>query len=701
MKQFITLLLCGLWSIHNLYASDNTSHMCSDSIMRLVIQNASFYEHIFDGYKATIYVKGETQIKKKNFLIHFAHLVFPVEHNPSDAIFEMVSHSEFKTPGNYLHYIEAINSNRLATNKRYLEVLSFASINIYSPTIYNKEIITPVSPQAFRYYNYQLESVCDSTGFKIYNIRFTPRQWSQKLLTGNLYVADKTWAIDKIKMNGHSSFSDFSIQLSFDHKQLYPVLPLKADMQVRFGAFKNQIVCRYHSSFNYKEIHWTEKQAQKENKEPSLDLTHYINLSTDTVPVIRDTTYWNIHRDHPLTADEISVYNTMHITPSKASSDSCSLPSYIRLKEKLTGTINLNNRTTRIKYSGLFNPFQLAFSGKDGVTYRQQVRISKTFADDKQIRFHPEIGYMFKRKEIRFKVSTDWEYLPSHRGTVNFTLANGNQSYSSEIIREINEQIKDLGFSFEDLHLKPFHHYYAQLHHSIEIVNGLQLGSEITYHRRVPREEGFKKKFHDFIPAISLTWTPRQYYWMDGHRKEYLYSHFPTISIEVARGIPGVLESTGNYGRVETSIHQSIRTGLSKRLSYHLSAGGFFNQRSTYFADFHYFAKKYFPDSWNDHQGGVFHNLEGGWYNAADKYIQGHFLYESPFIFIQLLKPAVHKFLLNERFYLSQLWTPALPCYTEVGYGIGSDLFNIACFLGFEKGRYRSLGFKFAFELFQ
>ncbi|MFR1292022.1 MAG: hypothetical protein ACLSB7_07385 [Parabacteroides distasonis] len=56
---------------------------------------------------------------------------------------------------------------------------------------------------------------------------------------------------------------------------------------------------------------------------------------------------------------------------------------------------------------------------------------------------------------------------------------------------------------------------------------------------------------------------------------------------------------------------------------------------------------------------------------------------------------------MSERFYLSQLWTPVLPNYSELGYGIGSDLFHIALFLGFEKFKYQSVGLKFALELFR
>ena len=63
----------------------------------------------------------------------------------------------------------------------------------------------------------------------------------------------------------------------------------------------------------------------------------------------------------------------------------------------------MDYKTTRIKYSGLLNPFQLGYSARNGITYKQRFRISKTFTRDKQIRFRPEIGYVFKRKQIFFQ----------------------------------------------------------------------------------------------------------------------------------------------------------------------------------------------------------------------------------------------------------------------------------------------------------
>ncbi len=119
--------------------------------------------------------------------------------------------------------------------------------------------------------------------------------------------------------------------------------------------------------------------------------------------------------------------------------------------------------------------------------------------------------------------------------------------------------------------------------------------------------------------------------------------------------------------------------GLCRRLNYHISAGLYTQQKSTYFADFRYFTRRNFPDTWDDQIGGVFNLLKGEWFNASDKYIQAHFMYESPLSYLRFSASTPRKVHANgltlypsERFYLSQLWTPVLPSYTEVGYGSGT-----------------------------
>ena len=61
------------------------------SIMRQVIHQAPIYEHVLESYEAETYVKGRTHVPRKNKLLRYAYLVFPIERHPRDAFFEMAA----------------------------------------------------------------------------------------------------------------------------------------------------------------------------------------------------------------------------------------------------------------------------------------------------------------------------------------------------------------------------------------------------------------------------------------------------------------------------------------------------------------------------------------------------------------------------------------------------------------------------------
>ena len=124
----------------------------------------------------------------------------------------------------------------------------------------------------------------------------------------------------------------------------------------------------------------------------------------------------------------------------------------------------------------------------------------------------------------------------------------------------------------------------------------------------------------------------------------------------------------------------------------------FINQETEYFADFVYFSKNNFPENWNDGLGGNFNLLSRTLYNASDSYVQGHMMFETPFLILKSI-PFVSDFADKERVYLSQLYTPQIISYTEFGYGIGNRFFNAGIFGSFHKTGFKQIGVRAAFEL--
>lgn len=684
------------------------SRQHADSIMSIVVARAAVYAEAISRCEMEIYIKGRTEILKKNMLIRWANRLFPVDRRNPDVLMEMVTESEYEAPNNYRHVFKAMKGNHLPTRKKQEEVLRYLNLNVYSSVIYKEAIIMPVARNSHRYYQFNLEEIVETGGRKVYKIRFLPKQWSQKLVCGDLWIRDESWTIDKIDINGRMHFAQFNMVMSFSQDYRRFMLPEKADLNLRYKVLGNVVETNYHTSFHFKEVEWVDEDYEQDKWKP-LDLTKYFTVELDSLPIVQDSAYWNAKRDIPLTADE--KYVMASVSEQVERLDTSQIKKYLDLSEQLVSTMSFDYRSARIRYSGILNPLQLGYSARNGVTYKQQLRIDRTYANGRMFRFRPELGIVFRRKELFYKLRGEYLYRPEKKGGLSIIIANGNQTYSSEMMTQINQHLKDSVFNFDDLNLEYFKHHYVELTHQIELSNGFLFNSGLSYHRRIPSkkraaidpgdevEEIIYDCYDDFVPHIGLSYTPRQFYRMEGRRKEYVYSYYPTISLEYARAIPGIGSAAANYGRIEMDIHQNLPIGLLRRFYYHVSGGSYLHAKSTYFADFSYFARRNFPESWNDRIGGVFNLLKREWFNAADSYVQAHLLYESPFALFKILDKAATKHILSERFYLSQLWTPALPCYTEVGYGFGNHLFNVAVFASFEKMKYERLGVKFAFEI--
>ena len=227
----------------------------------------------------------------------------------------------------------------------------------------------------------------------------------------------------------------------------------------------------------------------------------------------------------------------------------------------------------------------------------------------------------------------------------------------------------------------------------------LSNGMVVKDHLQRPTAISLRPTYITFAPRVKLTWTPGQYYYMDGRRKVYLHSRFPTFSIDYERGIKGILGSNGSYGRIEMDVQQRIRLSAVSSLYYRYGGGVFTEQKSVYFVDFTNFTRSNLPMGWSDEISGSFHLLDNDWYNSSRWYSRAHLTYEAPFIVLphsRKYNGIVH----SERLYFSTLFTTHLHPYVEVGYGIGTYLFNLGVFTSNVNGKFHEIGCKFTFELF-
>lgn len=361
------------------------------------------------------------------------------------------------------------------------------------------------------------------------------------------------------------------------------------------------------------------------------------------------------------------------------------------------------SKVGNITCSPLINPLLVSYSHRNGISYRQEFKYNKLFHDGRLLHIVPQIGYNFTKKELYAKMDAEYVYNPMKHGSVSVNVGNGNRIYSSLVLDQLKEMPDSL-FSFDGLELDYFKDVYLNISHNIEIINGLTLWTGVAMHWRYAAESTpevasrVRLKYNSFAPRLRVEWTPGMHYYINGNRKVNVGSSYPTFLIDYERGIK-IMKNSGEYERFEFSAEQKIRVRDLHTIAYHLGGGFFTNQNDMYFVDYVNFANRNLPQGWNDDIGGTFQMLDGRWYNASRHYFRGNMTYETPFLLLYPVSRLL-SFIQKERVYAGILFMPHLNPYLELGYGIGTHLFDFGVFVGNEKGKFTSVGCKFTFELF-
>ena len=715
----------------------------ADSLMSRVRFFAPMYEEAVSAYKANLYIKGRIHILKQNFLLRFWPDIFRLRKGVREYMMETYGELNYSAPDTYDQRVMAT----MGTSSDFWEMdqrlLEYFRVNVYSGTLLNDKLISPLAPNAPKYYRYRLDSVVGPPHDRTFKIRFIPRTKSFQLVEGYALVSDNVWSLREMQFSGRSEWFTFNVRLRMGEVgKDDEFLPLSCNLEGRFGLLGNKVVGNYTAMLDYKDITSRSSAAAAPPRKgrSRYDLTESYVLRCDTNALVRDTATFNALRPLDLSEEERTLYREHYQRLDSVSQQKRprkkSLEFWGEVGDMLISDYTLRlNKIGSVRCSPLINPLLVSYSGSNGFSYRQEFKYSRLFTGDKLLRIVPKIGYNFTRKEFYWSIDTDFGYLPEKRAAFHINIGNGNRIYNSRILEDL-KAIPDSVFDFDQIHLDYFKDFYFRLRHTWEIVNGLTLDVGLSIHRRVEAEPSkfqfiypetppvksvgdthnpaefpvipafdpellnrFRHAYNSFAPRVVLEWTPGQYYYMDGKRKVNLYSRYPTVSVDWERGIPGVLPNSGSYERIEADYQHKIALRPMHTLYYRMGWGKFTKKSDVYFVDFANLSRNNLPVGWNDEIGGVFQLLDGRWYNASREYVRAHVMYEAPFLILPHLMKYT-QYVLNERIYLNALAMPHLKPYVEAGYGIGTHVFDFGVFVSFANWKYQEIGCKFTFELF-
>lgn len=629
------------------------------------------YRNRIDSIDAETYMYGTTKIVKKNIFISPLRRFIFVGNKPQDGFFETSGKIQYFFPGYYTFKPEAFNGN---VNLYSTGVPKCVYNDLFSSGATDGNHISPISPGAEKYYTYRIEEQ-DGNTFSV--ISFKPKNSSSRLTWGSMTIDRKKLVVKNIVIYGTTSFASFRMEQHYQGNRETNFLPTRIILEINHSLLGNKIVQKIESDLSYKKI-----ITRKEDT--SIKETHrtrYLSMIPDSVKVVTDSVYWNNIRSqnsHSYIIQEKDSVKSSRITiiPEKIKQEF--KKGYSVFHKTLGSPQKWNMGNTCFHYSGLIIPSLFSYSGTNGFVYKQRVNMSHIFRNSDVLYINPEIEYQSKYKHLLYKISCGYEYNPMRLGTFSVNLGKDNARYDFLRPEETDANRK---FGLD----------YIELKNSIELFNGFLLKNMVMFQKWGNGEHTAK----DFIPGLTLYYTPEQYYWINGKQKEYLYSPFPTIGIMLSYSVPGRDKLSSEYLQVETEVFQSIQTGISHQLSYYVSIGKRWNKGYYRPANFSAFSLRNPSSVWIERNGNLFYNLPHSFYTVPDGYIQAQVRIRGDLLLLSKINNPFKRYIFSEQLLVNQLVTEKLKSYTEIGYGVMNELFEFTFIAGFEKMKYKNFGVKF------
>ena len=701
-----------------------------DSILQNIFQFSPFYSKIVDEYKADLYIKGRVKVHKSNRLVKYIPSMFRLEEGVRDYVLESLSEMHYTAPDIYNRKVKAVSSTLPRSRGELTDMADFLNMNIYSSSIMTDKLLSPLDKKASKYYTYLLDSIEGDAGRQVYKIRIVPKFKGTQLVSGYISVRDEVWTIREVSLEGKFDLVEFKLHNIMGEDGDEEFLPVRLNMDIHFKFMGNHLEMNADAWVKYKQIEFYKGgERRKSQKKHSHDLTEFYELTTDSTAMITDNEKFNELRPIPLSLDEDFLYQMYRIRNGKINwivekevkepEKKKAVEFWGQLGDALVSSYNVNlSGLGSVRCSPLINPVMLDYSHSRGVSYRQRFKYNRLFPSGRVLRIVPQVGYNFTKKELYVKGDVEFQYWPEKLGAFEVKVGNGDRIYSSVVLDQL-KALPDSSVNFEDMNLDYFKDIYLDVFHRVEPVNGLLIKAGVTMHWRsltdrsrlqlaefiqqagggLLHDLNLRSTYNSFAPRLRVEWTPGLYYYMNGRRKMNIGSSMPTFILDYERGFKGVLGSTDEHERLEFDVQHKIKLNQIRTLSYRAGFGMFTKVDNIYFVDFVNFRRSNIPDDWNDEIGGTFQLLDRQWYNSSRQYWRGHVTYEAPFILLRPLNRWLGM-IQHERLYGGVLFMPHLNPYVELGYGIGTHIFDVGAFVSSINGKFDTVGFKFTFELF-
>ena len=651
-------------------------------------------------YQAHYYFRDMLKLKKKNLSILSAPNRRYYMRGHRDLITEDKGEVEYSAPGIFARNVHYTYGSEPRNRVAHRYITDFFNITIHQVYLHSDHTLSPLHRSNAKHYTYTVDSI---RGDKFF-VSFNGKKRNMQIVSGFFVFDKKEEYIKQIQFSGEYNFVTFTENIIMGQKGNERFWPREALLNFRYWYYGNRFTgaACYTSEYAVIEDDYKEREG--------CDMTELYATALTTEKTWTDSVHISMLRPIPLNEDEKRIYQEAWErnirrgqTPNGRLPEESSTPQWLRqvgnVGEVFFHSHNIiknSNTLLRIKSPNI------GYSGRNGVTYRQDLEYRKMMKRGRSLNIRPTASYFFGRKELTGRIATHFVMDPIHNGMIK--VEGGIQTLTAN-----RDRMKIAEFVGEDSIKVPetmdFYDLFLSVDASREITNGMDLALGLRFHDRRPRAFAAKYQeelelhgsYRDAAPHMTLSFTPQQKYYREAFRKVRTTSKWPTFVLSYERGIKGFLGSTNKYEKLEAMATHDERLSPLHRMVWKMGWGMFASRGENRFLQYEYFNNGITTYNWDDDLSGVFQLLHSKYYNNSNQYLRGHIVLEGPTL---LLGKSNIRLIRSERFYINALGCEKLVPYIELGYGISNAMFDMSFFSSYMKKENFKFGVKVSLSLF-
>lgn len=209
------------------------------TIMRKAIAMSKIHKLQVDSYDARIYVKGTGRVLDIPFLLE-SKLKKEGITKDKTYLTENITDLHFEQPNKYVKKVISIRSSDIESKSA--SPMDYIEASFYDASI--GDIVSPLSPSAFAYYKFYLESVFRDQGFEVNKIKVTPRSRGDDVWEGYIYIIENKWCIHSLQLNTEKLGIKIGVNQTYSPVQEGVFMPINHQIKVggRYLGFEAEFL---------------------------------------------------------------------------------------------------------------------------------------------------------------------------------------------------------------------------------------------------------------------------------------------------------------------------------------------------------------------------------------------------------------------------------------------------------------------------